>query len=187
MLKSATQGGWSLVELMAAIAIVVLLIAAASPNISAWINNARIRTVAEGLQASLQFARAEAVRRNTTVSLYLTNNVGSDCALSGTVPFWVVSQNSPEGACDNNTNILQRAESREGGSLVQLYSNMSTISFDGLGRATTGAALICAGISAVNATCLAEKPEQQLALQISAGGQVRMCSNSRPAGDPQRC
>ncbi len=183
MLKSARHQGYMLIV----VAIVAIIMAAAGPSIHVWINNAKIRTVAESIQNGLQFTRAEAVRRNAFVSFYLTDSVGAGCNLSGSTPNWVVALTSPVGDCSVGSNVLQLYNAREGGSLVVISSPVNTITFDGLGRAVTGTTSLCAGLTSVNSGCIGPSPEQHLAVQVTSGGQVRMCSNSRPVGDPQRC
>ena len=54
---------------MIAIAVFALLILAALPEFRAWIQNTQIRTAAQGILNGLQFARAEAVRRNVNIEL----------------------------------------------------------------------------------------------------------------------
>jgi len=60
--------GFSLIELMVTITIVVLLILMALPSYSQWLTNTRIRNAAESIHNGLQFARNEAVQRNTNVA-----------------------------------------------------------------------------------------------------------------------
>lgn len=181
------NAGWSLIEMIIGLSIVAILIAVSAPNISAWVNNTQIRTAAESLQNGLQLARAEAVRRNTNVSFYLVNTTEKACAVSADNANWIVALTNPEGACDNADNVIQKYSSADGGSRTSIASNQSTITFNGLGRATTGANSICVGITDVNISCVADEPEHPIAVQVSAGGQIKMCRTSRPEGDPQRC
>jgi type IV fimbrial biogenesis protein FimT len=52
------QAGFTLVEMMIAIAIFALLVLAALPEFRIWMQNTQIRTAAEGILNGLQFARA---------------------------------------------------------------------------------------------------------------------------------
>ena len=184
---SKASGGWSLIELLISMATIAIILAAAGPNVSAWVNNTHIRSAAESINNGLQMARAEAVRRNTSVSFYLTDSVDNSCALVAGTSNWVVALTSPVGACADATNVLQRHPAADGGGRAVISSPATTITFNGLGRATTGANSICVGLTDVSAGCIAAEPEHQLAVQVTAGGQIKMCSMSRPAGDPQRC
>lgn len=71
--ERACQRGLTLVELMVTISILAMLFFLALPDFRAWIQNTRMRTVAEALQNGVRQAQAEAVRRNRTVVFFLTN------------------------------------------------------------------------------------------------------------------
>lgn len=71
--RAVIQRGLTLVELLVAMALMVILLFLAAPNFTTWINNTRIRTVSEVLQNGARFAQAEAIRRNRSVVFYLTN------------------------------------------------------------------------------------------------------------------
>ena len=66
--------GFTLVEMMAAIAILALLTAAAIPSMRTFVANAHIRGTAEDMRAGLDFARSESIRRNAVVSFVLNGN-----------------------------------------------------------------------------------------------------------------
>lgn len=71
--RPAPQRGLTLVELMVTISILTVLFLLALPDFRAWIENTRVRSVAEALQNGVRQAQAEAVRRNRTVVFFLTN------------------------------------------------------------------------------------------------------------------
>jgi type IV fimbrial biogenesis protein FimT len=92
MLSQRThRQGFSLVELVVAMAIVAFVMALAIPTFGTWSQNVQIRTVAESIQNGLQLARTEAMRRNTEVRFQLTSTIDNTCALSTTQPNWVVN------------------------------------------------------------------------------------------------
>ncbi|MEJ2044028.1 MAG: GspH/FimT family pseudopilin [Reinekea sp.] len=67
------QRGFTLIELMATIAIAVILATAAVPSFSHFITNQRMNAVARDLQNALVLTRSEAIKRNNSV--HLINNV----------------------------------------------------------------------------------------------------------------
>lgn len=80
------QRGFTLVELIVTIAVLALILFAVMPSIGTWLENTRIRNVADSLQNGLQVARGEAVRRNQNVSLWLVSLndpavLSDDCSL----------------------------------------------------------------------------------------------------------
>lgn len=62
-------GGFTTIELMVAVAILLALAAIALPSLSGWADNQRLKSVARDLVTHFQLARLEAVKRSTTVAL----------------------------------------------------------------------------------------------------------------------
>ncbi len=63
------QSGFTLIELMVVISILAILLGIGVPSFRATIEGNRITTVANDLVGALQFARSEAVKRGTNVTL----------------------------------------------------------------------------------------------------------------------
>ena len=61
--------GFTAVELMIVVLIVGILTALAAPNMAAMVRNQRVKTAAFDLNASLVFARSEALKRNVAVTI----------------------------------------------------------------------------------------------------------------------
>jgi type IV fimbrial biogenesis protein FimT len=75
--------GFSLIELVIAIAILGILLGLGLPTMVTYSRNIKVRTVAESFLAGIQLARGEAVRLNSNTELILTNatpaaDLGSD-------------------------------------------------------------------------------------------------------------
>lgn len=66
--------GFSLIEVVVAIAIMGILLALGVPQFATYSRNVKIRTAAESFLAATQMARGEAVRLNSNVELILTNS-----------------------------------------------------------------------------------------------------------------
>lgn len=199
------ERGVSLIELMVGLAIVAILISLATPGFSTWIQNTHIRTAAEAIQNGLMLARAEAVRRNSTVRFQMTDTTDASCALATAGTNWVVSLQDPSGACDSamadpsDTNpaapaIIQLRAGAEGSRNAAVASDQSLIVFNGLGRVTP----VPAGDININITnpgggnCISGSPAgamRCLRIVVSTGGQVRMCDPvfAYTAATPQGC
>jgi type IV fimbrial biogenesis protein FimT len=201
--------GFSLIELIIALAIGGVLLAIGAPNFVSWLRNTEIRTGAEAILNGLQLARGEAVRRNSAIRFQLTSSTGNDCVLSTTVSNWVVSYDDPAGACaaaplnesfpvsDTVNNpaprIIQLRAAAEGSRNVVVAADASNVVFNGLGRLTPvpASSPINFNVSLPSAgTCKAAGGTVRcLRVTVTTGGQVRMCDPAFPTAgtDPQRC
>jgi type IV fimbrial biogenesis protein FimT len=63
------QTGFTLIEMMVTLAVLVILLAIVAPSFRQVIANQRIKTAAFDLFSALNFARSEAVKRNASVTL----------------------------------------------------------------------------------------------------------------------
>lgn len=88
-LRPGSRGGFTLIELMVVVVVIGVLAIVAVPAMTAMINNSRITGQAEELVASVQLARAEALRRNARVTLCPSTN-GSTCASSTAWARWII-------------------------------------------------------------------------------------------------
>jgi prepilin-type N-terminal cleavage/methylation domain-containing protein len=63
------NSGFTFTELMVTIAIIAILASLAIPNFIAWLPNYRLRSGAEEIQSTLQFARITAIKENATATV----------------------------------------------------------------------------------------------------------------------
>jgi len=69
--------GFTLIELMVALAILAILLVLAAPNYAAWVANGQIRAGAESIVSGMRLAYAEAIKLNQSVELILDPTTGS--------------------------------------------------------------------------------------------------------------
>lgn len=194
------QRGFTLIEMMVTVAVLALILMTAMPSVAAWLGNTRIRNVADSVQNGLQIARAEAVRRNQSVSFWLVAGgdptvLANDCTLSGTSGSWVVSMNSPVGHCADAPSITSSpmlvtgrpVGDAGGGVSVEAVQRVDSalsghvVTFDGFGRVTNGDA-----IGQINVT--GPGSGINLRLMISSAGLVRTCDpRVGDNNDPRKC
>lgn len=87
-LRPGNPDGFTLVELMVTLAVIGILAIIATPSMTDLINNSRATAQTEELVASLQLARAEAIRRNARVTICA--GTAGVCSGSGTWDNWTV-------------------------------------------------------------------------------------------------
>ncbi|HET8745717.1 MAG TPA: GspH/FimT family pseudopilin [Ramlibacter sp.] len=103
------QRGATLIELMAALAIVAVLLAAGAPGLGEFVEGARLSGAASELLADLHLARAEALRRNRRVTLCKSLD-GEQCTANGAWDQgWIVYHDeNGNGALDEGEEVLAR-------------------------------------------------------------------------------
>jgi len=195
--------GFTLIELVIVMAVMALLFFVGLPGMTTWIQNMQIRTSAEGLQAGLQLARAEALRRNTPVRFQLVDTLTSACVLSSAGTSWIVSINDPTGLCDAaeiDPSVplagqpaplaIQKRSGAEAtpNAVVAAAGGATTLTFNGLGRATGPTPITQIAVTNSGGPCQPAGRMRCLQLNISSGGQVRMCDPTvTDATDPRFC
>jgi type IV fimbrial biogenesis protein FimT len=172
--------GFTLIELMIGITILAIVMAMGMPSYSVWIQNMRLRNAAESILNGLQLARAEAVRRNTSVQFIL-----------GTGSSWCVTLGTD---CVNPIPIQSRSTGDGSSAAVTVASaDGTTFTFNSLGRRTlplpaTGASN--AIIVDINPAVLSAAQSRDLRITVNVGGNIRMCDPNVPVTvppDPRAC
>ena len=196
------SAGFSMIELMVAVAIAGVLLAVGVPAFSGWIQNTRIRNTAQDIYTGIQQAKTEAVQRNARMRFQLTTDISSGCALSTTGTAWVINQvdaSTPDvdasGQCNavpdtDTTPRIMAVRPPENNSRVQVTASASSIVFTGLGKlpAPLPAADFTIEVTPSNGTCAAAGGKLTcLSIIVSPTGQPRMCNRAYPPGDPQAC
>ena len=191
MLRSTR--GYSLVELAIALVLFGFLMALAYPNLSSWLTNLKIRATAEKIQSGLQFARSEALRKNTPVSFYFVDGLSNSCALSAIGSSGIVAQMSPAGACGaapsdtDAPRILRKELLSEGATTISATDGVlakSSVTFNGMGRVVTTSSWF----SRVEVDAGPQDSNRKMRIQISAGGRIRLCDPAvSSVADARRC
>lgn len=187
--------GFSVVELMVAVALMALMLGLAAPSFTLWVRNAQVRTTADALQNALRMAQAEAVRRQRQVVIFRTATTA--CTLGTTASTtggnWIIrSVAQVAGDPVENVQCGSVAEVVEGVSV----SGPAALCFNGIGRLVDNAdpgigGTACSrpatgtGVFVVTGA----NADRPLNVQVSLGGSVRMCDPSRTlsSSSPDGC
>lgn len=165
--------GFTLTELLIAVAVTGVLLAIATPSMRALIENVRIRATSESLQNGLALARAEAVRQNRTIE-FVRLTTG-----------WVVR-------VPGTGTALHTASGKEGNNGISLTiapAGADRITYDSFGRTVTNADA-SASLTSVDIAS-AHPPSvgnyRPLRVQIQATGSPRVCNPAVGSTDPRAC
>lgn len=196
LIHRKSLAGFTLIELMIAIAIVGVLLVAGLPEAVNWIQNTKIRTTAESFSNGAQLARAEAVRRNTTVEFALTSTVPTVGNVNALVyaaagPYWMVRK-FQTGSVYTAADFVQGGgnEITTSSTVISVSPSDPNVVFDGLGRTDLAAGALTIQVTNPNVgACVAAGPMRCLNVRVQPGGQIRMCDPSVPAasGDTRAC
>lgn len=106
MLRSHTStAGFTIIELLIAVAVLGVLAAIAAPSFTDLSNSMRLSSTQSRLFGDLQLARGESVKRNARVLVCVRDSAGTGC---GTGTSWangwlVCADFNADGACDAST------------------------------------------------------------------------------------
>lgn len=188
----ARAQGFTLVELLVAMAVLALLLASAMPGYGEFIRNSQIRTVAQSIESGLQMARVEAVRRNARVQFQLPGTLAGAAATGG-------SDWSVMGASEATPDVFDRTVS------VRVEPNAASIARVGVADSTGGvaaasgaglpAAITFTGLGRLSAATTVRQIDitgpdgsRRLAVQLTPGGDIRLCDPALSrASEPQGC
>jgi type IV fimbrial biogenesis protein FimT len=199
MLKTGRHSsGFSLIELMVALAVLGIVLVAAVPALQGWVADARVRTAAEAFQNAARLAQGEAIRRSRTAVLMLTDSEPTiDAEPTDGGQRWVVRLLERSVDDGNETSLFVRGGAEPAAGDVTVAGDALTC-FNAFGQLTTltsKATGLDTGCTAPTDTTASEfafsrDGGRSLKVLIARGGQVRLCdaekifSDSDPDGCP---
>lgn len=167
------RGGFTLIELMVAIAVLSILAIVAYPNLQALIHGQRLTTATNEIITGVQMARGEAIRRNARVGLCSSAN-GTSCAGGAANTAWSGWVVMADSNGDSTLDEVVRAGTFNPGVSVKSGANIvaNTLTFraDGLARKDAAGALVEETIT----VCVPKKQpaENRRLVKISSGSNI---------------
>ncbi len=159
--------GLTLVELMITVAILSVALSLAAPSVSQQVANHRLQRASDGIVTGLSYARAEAARRNTSVSFTL-NSDGAG---------WTVAQVSPAST------LQQRANGEAAGISATSSTTSRVVVFTPTGFVDSSGTYL----SQVSLSSSVSRTDARQ-VDIFGSGLIRVCDpNLHSVGDPRSC
>lgn len=163
---------------MIVIALFAVLATFAIPSYQQMIQNTMIKTATDSIVTGFQIARAEAVKRNTTVQLELGG---------GNLSTWnVCPQPTPAGACVV-ANIIETRLASDGSSnkITAIPTQVGPYVFNGFGVMKSPTSEVTINVASTDTTV----SSRNLRIVVDVGGAVRSCDPALDVSgtDPRRC
>jgi type IV fimbrial biogenesis protein FimT len=196
MLRRSPEG-FSLIELMVGLAVFAMLLAVGIPSLQAYSLNNRILSTAQSFVSGIQTARAEAIRRNTTVQFMLTDSDNltspNNATPSSTGMKWVVFDPNTSPPLVLDARGLETNAATVSVSMVDSAATpapVASITFNSLGGTSLGSVAVMS-VTAVGQTCnSAATPSDVRCINVivTPGGRSQLCDPAATAAtDSRRC
>ncbi|WP_156775423.1 GspH/FimT family pseudopilin [Hydrogenophaga sp. RAC07] len=174
----AVQHGFTLIELMVAIAILAILLAVGVPSFQSFIASSRLTTANNDFVGAMTLARSEAIRRGNRVTVCKSADLNTCTTAGGWQQGWIVFVDTTRSgaAAEVNTGetIVSRYEAIQGSlTLVGDTNVASYISFaaDGTARLMSGAAQ-AGRIRVCNSASVMEDSRRARDITVTSAGRI---------------
>lgn len=178
------EAGLTLIEVLVALAIFSVLMVVGVTDFREWVQNTQIRTVAESIQAGLQFSRSEAVKRNEPVQIVFNANYRGWTIQLVSNMSTLRQENGLDGYSNISvapaSNLFQPANS---------FASLNTVTFTGLGRISRLNADSSSpfGSLSIDNSAMDSDISRDLNIVLSTVGNIRLCDPNKNAPDPRAC
>jgi type IV fimbrial biogenesis protein FimT len=123
--RRARAPGFTLIELMVALAIVALLLLLGMPSFTTFVRNSEVRSTSESIINGLRAATTEAANRNRKVTFELASATAADWS------FWTFDD---DGVTKKMIQSYSKKEAGPNTKLTITPAGQRTVTFNGLGR-----------------------------------------------------
>lgn len=165
------SAGFTLIELMITIVIFSITLTFGVSSYRAWVKSSQIRNAAESIVNGIQRARAEAVKRNTSIVFDLSADSSWQISVAG-------------------SGVIETRSSSEGSKNVTVQATplgATTITLNSLGMIVPNSP-VSSQPTQFDITSTPAAGSRALRVNIGLGGTVRMCDPNLPTGSsPRAC
>ena len=182
------SSGFTLIELVVTVALAGILATLAVPAFRTRIQDAAIRSTADGLQNGLRSAAAEAVRRSSQVIFVLSASpptFNGTPATTGNYWYFQAVPTIPSQTADS-TYFVQGSPPGFASNGISIVATASAICYNSLGRLVTNSGVaswpnLPAACTAQDTSYVVSGPAGTRTLKViaSLGGKVRMCDPAK--------
>ena len=176
--------GFTLIEMMVAVALVGIIMAATLPGFAGFLNGQKMNMTANNIYTAMQITKSSAIQQNARMTLVLDTSKGNWCIFNRTV--------EPDSTtCSWTSNTMESGVVRKyieplsnGIEMAAVPSDATQITYDGLGRVVPNP-----DASAIITSIAVTMPNDETranTVQLS-NGIVRLCDPLKSVGDPQAC
>jgi type IV fimbrial biogenesis protein FimT len=189
--SSAGQTGVTLVEILMTLSVSAVVLAIGAPAMGQWVRDIEIRSSASSLLSVLQAARAEALSRNASVRVELTDTEGRPgwriaCVQVSTRCPAVIRQQPANIGTGVRWGVATLNSMPAYSSVITAGQGMpSGVRFDAIGAAP--AVAVGNDIARIDITHVSDANARRRIVLIAARGQVRLCDPYSPVGHPEHC
>lgn len=138
--------GFTLIELMVTLAVIIVLLVVGVPNLKSFMQSNRLTSSTNLLVISLNLARSEAVKRGAAIKTCVSNTAQSDCNnVANWENGWITFIDTDnDDTIDGGETVLRVNASLGGGTTIRSGQFTSIISYNSDGSANTnGSFKVC--------------------------------------------
>lgn len=134
-MPNTRNSGFTLIELMVAIAVLAILLAIGLPSFQESLRSNRVTTAANEFLTAISLARSEAIRSTRGAGVCASAD-GATCAGTWNDGWLVWLDANGNGTLEGGENVVRYTQSK---GKLSLTGSVQTLAFDPRGRITTGA------------------------------------------------
>lgn len=170
------NNGFTLIELMSTVAVGMIMISMAAPNLQGLLQGSKITALHNELLSSLNFARSTAITTGSWTTLCHSNSAGTACQTPSSTweHGWIVFPDKDnDGVVDSNERVLATVSGVPSG--INIISNKNRISYGARGYAV--------GYAGKITFCDKSDDNHKGGMIISANGRTRKATSNDSLDD----